>query len=191
MIQLTDIVAKVGSLIIALSVFVNSSFGQSVDQDALIKAKKMLHKAIEDGEFAGAAYLVWKDGKQLHFEVAGLRDIEANAVQQPDTLMAIASMTKPITAVAAMILYERGKFRLDDPVSKFIPAFEKSEVIIENGEDFKLIPANRQITIRDVLSHSTGIMYGWKVDNYERISKYAAKPRSSTSSLLAVTSSPR
>ena len=89
----------------------------------------MLLEAIEDGEFAGAAHLVWKDGKQLHFEVAGLRDIEANAVQQPDTLMAIASMTKPVTAVAAMVLYDRGKFQLDDPVSKFIPAFEKSEVI--------------------------------------------------------------
>ena len=120
--------------------------------------------------------MVCKDGNVLHFEVAGLSNLETGAVQKRDTMMLIASMTKPVTAVAAMVLFDQGRFQLDDPIEKFIPAFANAEVIVEDGDGFKRVPANRPISVRDVLSHSTGISYGhmMPVPNYDRVSSHVA-----------------
>ena len=85
-------------------------------------------------------------------------------------LLRIYSMTKPITSVAAMTLFEQGEFKLDDPVSKFIPEFEKTTVLVEDGDSTKAVPARRQITIRDVFRHTTGFNYagGEAREYYER-----------------------
>ncbi len=132
----------------------------SISPDALLEARTLLNDAIENGNVAGAAHLVIHNGKTAYFEVAGKSDIEDGKPFEADTLLRIYSMTKPITSVAAMTLYEQGKFQLDDPVSKFIPAFEKTTVLVKDGEDVKVVPANRQITVRDVFRHTTGYSYG-------------------------------
>lgn len=173
--QLSALLRILVALVFASSVLVKASSGQGVEPAALSRAEALLHMAIEEGKFAGAAHMVWMQGKTLHFEVAGMADIESGRVQRPDDLMLIASMTKPVTAVTAMILFEQGMFQLDDPIHKYIPAFANSEVIVEDGDGFKRVPANRPITVRDVVSHSTGLGYGGKVPNYDRVSRHVAQ----------------
>ena len=84
------------------------------------------------------------------------------------------SMTKPITSVAAMTLFEQGKFQLDDPVAKYIPAFEKTTVLASDGDSQKVVPAKRQITIRDVFRHTTGFSYG---NGHPNVKEYYARER--------------
>ena len=127
---------------------------------SLALAKETLREAVENKKVAGAAHLVVRDRSVIHFEVAGKRDIEDGKPMQADTILRIYSMSKPITSVAAMTLFERGKFKLDDPVSKFIPVFEKTQVLVKDGDGFKQVPASRQITVRDVFRHTTGHSYG-------------------------------
>ena len=119
-----------------------------------------LQAAVESGAVAGAAHLVVRSGKEIYFAAAGVRDIEEKAPFERDTVMRFYSMTKPITSVAAMTLYEQGKFELDDPVAKFIPAFAETMVLEKVADDFKTVPAKRQMTVRDVFRHTTGFAYG-------------------------------
>ena len=133
--------------------------GKDISADALKRAKAGLHKAVELGEVAGGVHMVVMDGKVRYLEAAGVCDVEDKRPFKPDTLLRIYSMTKPITSVAAMTLFEQGKFQLDDPVSKFIPEFEKTTVLVEDGDSTKTVPARRQITIRDVFRHTTGFNY--------------------------------
>ena len=95
----------------------------------------------------------------MDIHATGFQDMESNTPMRTDTMFRIASMTKPITSVAVMMLYEEGKLFLTDPVSKFIPAF-KGQQVLEQGAD-KPVPARRQITIRDLLTHRSGITYGF------------------------------
>ena len=130
-----------------------------ISQKAIDNAKAALHQAVESGKIAGGAHLVVKNGKTVHFEAVGFRDIETKKPFGKDTILRIYSMTKPITSVAAMQLYEQGKFKLDDPISKYIPSFEKSSVFVKDGEPPKIVPANRPLSIRDVFRHTTGYGY--------------------------------
>lgn len=123
-------------------------------------ARKMLHTAIESGDVAGGSHLVVHQNSEAYFDAAGVRDIQSGEPFRADTILRVYSMTKPITSVTAMTLFERGKFQLDDPVSKFIPAFEKTTVLVKDGDSVEIIPARRQITIRDVFRHTTGFNYG-------------------------------
>ena len=123
-------------------------------------ARELLRNSVESGKVAGIAHLVVQNGKEIHFESAGVRDIESRKPFTDDTLLRIYSMTKPITSVAAMTLYEQDKFRLDDPVSKYIPAFANTNVLQQSDDETKIVPAIRQITVRDVFRHTTGFSYG-------------------------------
>jgi CubicO group peptidase (beta-lactamase class C family) len=104
--------------------------------------------------------MVVRNGEVVYFNVAGVRDIEDRTPLAADTIMRIYSMTKPITSVAAMMLWQRGVFKLDDPVSKYISAFEKTSVLVREGGSTEIVPAERPITVRDVFRHSTGYTYG-------------------------------
>lgn len=110
----------------------------------------------------GASVLVWKDGREAHYAQAGLADREANRPWSRDTLVSIFSMTKPVTGVALMQLWEQGRFRLDDPVSAYLPAFAHMQV--QAGVDAAgkpvFVPASRPITIRDLMRHTAGFAYG-------------------------------
>jgi CubicO group peptidase (beta-lactamase class C family) len=100
-------------------------------------------------------------GKVAQFEACGLMDIEDGKPMKRDTIFRIYSMSKPITSVAAMILYEEGKLKLDDPVSKYIPEFEGSRVVTDrNAEEVSTVPAEREMTVRDLMRHTSGLTYG-------------------------------
>src|SRR5215831_9985130 len=113
---------------------------------------------VADGRTAGAAVLVWKDGKEAYFGSAGFADREAARPMSRDAIAQIYSMTKPVTGVALMQLWEQGKFGLDDPLSRYLPAFASMRVYA--GKDSAGQPiyraAARPITVRDIMRHTAG-----------------------------------
>ena len=118
---------------------------------------------IDAGDFSGAVTLVARKGRVIHFEAQGLRDIEMNKPMSVDSVFQLASMTKPITAVAVLMLMEQGKLLLGDPVSTFIPEF-KDQMVAEwnlpndpRGAGRRLVRANREITLQDLLTHTSGM----------------------------------
>jgi CubicO group peptidase (beta-lactamase class C family) len=114
---------------------------------------------IDRNEAAGIVTLIMRDGRMVDIHATGFQDKESNTPMRTNTMFRIASMTKPITSVAVMMLYEEGKLFLTDPVSKFIPAF-KGQMVLEQGAD-KPVPARRQTNLRDLLTHRSGITYGF------------------------------
>lgn len=112
---------------------------------------------VDRHEVSGVVTLIAREGKTVDTFAVGQADIEKNVPMKTDSIFRIASMSKPITSVAIMMLYEEGKLLLNDPVSKFIPAFKSSQVL----EDGKPVAARRAITIRDLLTHRSGITYGF------------------------------
>ena len=119
-------------------------------------------KYIQNGKLAGIQTLVARKGKVVHFKSTGLRDVENNKKIEKDTIFRIYSMTKPITSVALMQLFEQGLFQLADPVSKFLPEFKKPKVFLSGSyPHFMTSPAEREITIRDLLTHTAGLTYGF------------------------------
>jgi CubicO group peptidase (beta-lactamase class C family) len=116
---------------------------------------------VDRKEAAGIVTLIAREGKTVDLHAVGFADIEKNVPMKTDSIFRIASMTKPVTSVAVMMLFEEGKLFLTDPVSKFIPAFKGSTVIEGAGPEAKSGPARRAITIRDLLTHRSGITYGF------------------------------
>jgi len=119
----------------------------------------------------GTVTLVARRGEVVHFEARGYMDVESQKPMRRDAMFRIASMTKPITSVALMMLYEEGKFQLRDPVSKFIPSFANqmvSSTSDASGQTGELVPARRAATIRDMLTHTAGLSnsYRGNVDYY-------------------------
>ena len=118
----------------------------------------------ETGRDAAAGYviLVARDGKLVYSAAVGMQDREQGVPMSLDTRFRIFSMTKPVTSVAVLILYEEGKLQLDDPVSRFLPAFERSQVFVGVDADGKprTEPARQPITVRQLLAHTAGLGYG-------------------------------
>src|SRR5262249_32471210 len=98
------------------------------------------------------------EGKVVDVHTNGFQDVENKTPMKTDTIFRIASMTKPVTSVAILMLYEEGKLLLNDPVSRYIPAFRQTRVANADGTT---TPATRQITIRDLLTHRSGLSYGF------------------------------
>ena len=161
----TGIAAVLGALVIAACSLRTADDPSSlqletVSRDALDAARLELDKRIASESIAGGAHMVVRNGVVVYFHVAGVRDIEDRSPLEADTIMRIYSMSKPITSVAAMTLWQQGKFKLDDPVAKFIPAFENTRVLVQQGDSTEFVPPERPITVRDVFRHSTGYTYG-------------------------------
>jgi CubicO group peptidase (beta-lactamase class C family) len=130
--------------------------------ERLQRIAKLVQQYIDSNWIAGAIALVAKDGNIVYHKAIGYDDRPANKLLQKDAIWRIASQTKAITSVGIMMLYEEGKFLLDDPISKYIPVFRKPVVIDKfNKADttYTTIPAKREITIRDLLTHTSGISY--------------------------------
>jgi len=123
-------------------------------------------KYIDTGKLPGVLTLVARRGEIAHFSALGMMDVENNKPTNEDTIFRIYSMTKAITTVALMMLYEEGKFQLNDPVHMYLPEWENTEVWV-SGEypDFKSRPQDRPMTIRDLLSHQSGLTYGFNDTN--------------------------
>ncbi|RIK44850.1 MAG: hypothetical protein DCC55_01215 [Chloroflexi bacterium] len=112
------------------------------------------------GELAGAATMVWQAGKVVQVDAVGWRDVEAKLPIERDTLFRIASMTKPITSTAAFMLFEEGRFALDDPITRWAPEFAEMRVLRSpTGPLDQTDPARRPITFADLLTHRAGLTY--------------------------------
>ena len=124
-----------------------------------------VQRSIDEKRIAGAVTLVAHRGHVAWFKAQGMADREAGKPMRPDTMFRICSMTKPITSAAVMMLYEEGHFLLDDPVSKYLPEFKNPKVLVKpaSGAPYT-IPATHEITIRDLLRHTSGITYHWNED---------------------------
>ncbi|TAK18113.1 MAG: class A beta-lactamase-related serine hydrolase [Acidobacteria bacterium] len=130
----------------------------STERAARIDA--VFNQYVDDGRLPGAVLLVLQDGKPVYERAFGWSDKEAGRKMAPDALFRIASQTKAITATAVMILMEEGKLLINDPVSKYLPAFSKTTVAMRTPQGVEIVPAKRRITIRDLLTHTAGISYG-------------------------------
>ncbi|MCY2936322.1 MAG: serine hydrolase [Planctomycetota bacterium] len=137
-----------------------SAFGLEIKSETMEKARSELRKAVADGQVVAASHLVVVDGKPVYHEVVGLSDSDDKSPFKADSIVRIYSMSKALTSVAAMTLFDQGKFQLDDPVSKYIPAFAKTTVLEKDGDSWKTVPAKRQITVRDLFRHTSGYSYG-------------------------------
>ena len=132
------------------------------DPQALAQAPAALRAAIEGGDLAGAVTLIWREGEIAQVETMGRRDVETGAPMTRDTLFRIASMTKPVTSVAALMLMEEGKLTLTDPITKWAPEFADMRVLKSAaGPLEETYPAPRDITIEDLLTHRAGLAYGF------------------------------
>ena len=130
--------------------------------ERLERISKTVQQSIDDKRIAGAVTLVARHGHVVWFKAQGMSDREAGKPMRPDSIFRICSMSKPITSTAVMMLYEEGKFLLDDPISKYLPEFKDPKVLVKpaNGPSYT-IPATREITIRDLLRHTSGLTYNW------------------------------
>jgi CubicO group peptidase (beta-lactamase class C family) len=126
---------------------------------------------VDDGKIAGAVVAVARHGKVAHIGTVGYRDLASKSPMTEDTIFAIASMTKPITCVAAMMLVEEGKLRLDDPVEKFVPAMKGLRVLGDAKEDtdaaLATVPARRTMLVRHLFAHTSGLSYGFVMTGSE------------------------
>ena len=131
------------------------------EQDRRSPIASAIGAIVDAGQLAGAAALVWRDGAVVESACLGCRDIEAGLPIERDTIFRIASMTKPITSTAALMLFEEGKFALDDPIAKWAPEFSAMRVLHSpTGPLDRTDPAQRPITFEDLLTHRSGITYG-------------------------------
>src|SRR5512143_1137645 len=116
---------------------------------------------VDAGALAGAATLIWRDGKVVQIGTVGWRDVEGRLPIERDTLFRIASMTKPITSTAALTLFDEGRFALDDPITRWVPEFSHMRVLRSaNSPLDQTYPAERPIMFRDLLTHTSGLTYG-------------------------------
>ena len=158
-------------LLIAMTAAVAQEFPAAKPESVGLSSERLerigttVQRSIDDKRIAGAVTFVSRRGRVAWFKAQGMADREGGKPMRPDTMFRICSMTKPITTVAAMILYEEGRFLLDDPVSKYLPEFKNPKVLVKpaSGEPYS-IPATREITIRDLMRHTSGITYSWNAD---------------------------
>ncbi|ADY54101.1 beta-lactamase [Pseudopedobacter saltans DSM 12145] len=135
-----------------------------IKEDNLHSIDSLLGSALINNWTAGATALVAKEGQVVYYKGFGFKDRENKALMFPGDLFRIASMTKPIVSVAALQLVEEGKLKLDDPVSKYIPQFKNAQVLDsfnESDTSYTTVPANKEITIRNLFTHTSGIGYGF------------------------------
>ena len=125
--------------------------------ERLERITAMTQRYVDEKKLAGVATLVARRGKIVHFEAVGQRGAEDDRPLAKDALFRIYSMTKPITAVAAMMLYEEGKFQLSDPVAKFVPELADPNVLV----DGELVPAEKTMNMQHLLTHTAGLSYGF------------------------------
>ena len=130
-----------------------------VSTERLERIRPVMQGYVDAGNLPGFLTVVARHGKIVHFETIGMRDVENNKPVEPDTIFRIYSMSKPITSVAVMMLYEEGRFQLGTPVSKFIPEFKNMKVY--NEDQTEILDAKKEITIKHLLMHTAGLTYGW------------------------------
>jgi CubicO group peptidase (beta-lactamase class C family) len=130
-----------------------------MSSEKLDKVKSVVQAAVDNHQTAGVLLVVARHGKTVMFDTFGKMDIEAGKAMRPDAIFRIYSMTKPVTSVAAMMLCEEGRFQLDDPVAKYLSEFKGVRVHAGKGDE--TVEAKREVTIRDLMRHTSGLTYGF------------------------------
>ncbi len=130
-----------------------------VSTERLEEIAPALQAYVDKGQLPGFLTVIARKGKIAHFEPLGMRDVENQKPVEPDTIFRIYSMSKPITSVAVMILYDEGHLKLDDPVEMYIPAFKDMKVY--NKEQTEAHAAKNKMTVKHLLTHTSGLTYGW------------------------------
>ena len=143
-----------------------SHVSASFSRAKLQRVGEYIRQEIAAGTIPGAVMLIQQHGHPVYFESFGVRDVASGRPMTADTIFRIYSMSKAITSVAAMMLVEDGKLALDDPVSKYIPAFANVKVGVEKTDEsgksaLSLVPLDRPMTIEDLLRHTSGLTYGF------------------------------
>ena len=130
--------------------------------ERLTRISTLMQRYVDDGKLAGIIATVARRGQTTYLEKFGMMDIEAHKPMEFDAIFRIASMTKPITSVAVMMLYEEGHFHLNTPVSDFIPGFKDTKVFVRETDDgIEVADLERPITFRHLFTHTAGLSYGW------------------------------
>ncbi|MGH9148301.1 MAG: serine hydrolase domain-containing protein, partial [Vicinamibacterales bacterium] len=172
----TAIVAAIAFLVLPVEAELTKARPEEVglSSERLQRIQDAMRRHIEAGDFSGAVTLVARKGRLAHLEAHGFMDLETKTPMPGTAVFRIASMTKPVIAVAILMMMEEGKLRLSDPVSRFIPEFKtlKYAVPLEASgrgagpgtppaeTPFYTVPTNREITIRDLLTHTSGLVSG-------------------------------
>jgi len=139
-----------------------SAIAEKFSLERLNRIDKQIEQYIDSGWVKGVDAFIARNGKIVYYKAFGMADAEKNIPMKTDAIFRIASQTKAITSVAVMMLFEEGKFLLDDPISKYIPSFAHPKVLVEfNPKDssYTTIVAKREVTIRDLLTHTSGVDY--------------------------------
>ncbi|MFM9962341.1 MAG: serine hydrolase domain-containing protein [Planctomycetaceae bacterium] len=142
------------SVLLACLFFVAGANQLSAAEPSVASA---LQPFVESGSLAGAVTVVANKDKVLSLETVGFMDVGAKQAMKPDSLFWIASMSKPITGTAVMLLVDEGKLKLDDPIEKYLPEFKELQVAVANGAELK--KPSRLVTVRDVMSHTSGMPF--------------------------------
>ena len=147
--------------------------GAHFNRQKLERIGDFFRDEIANGKIPGAVLLIQQHGKPVYHEFFGVRDVATGLPMTDDTIFRLYSMSKPITNVAAMMLVDEGRLRLDDPVARYIPSFAETKVgvqkIADNGEKaLELVPVRRPITIQDLMTQTSGIVYGFYGDGMVR-----------------------
>ena len=125
-----------------------------------------LDEQVTGGRLAGAGVMIARGGRTAFFETAGHADKEASLAFEKDTIVRIYSMTKPVTSVAAMMLYEQGCFQLDDAIAAYLPEFADMRVWAGGAGDIThAVPADGPITVKQLMTHTSGLTYGFMSSN--------------------------
>ncbi len=152
-----------------------------MSSERLARIRTAMQRYVDKKLVPGVVTLVARRGRVVHLEAVGLRDAESQAPMTTDVIFRIASMTKPITSVAAMMLYEEGHFLLSDPISKWLPEFKdmKVAVPVDKGADaenaYTLVPASRPITIKHLLTHTAGLANAYRGVTQPEYAKASAR----------------
>lgn len=134
-----------------------------LDPDRLARIDQLTHAYVDDGRFPFVQLLVSRRGEIVHHDLYGFADRDSDRPIRDDCIVRVYSMTKPVTSVALMMLYEQGKVLLEDPVSKYLPAFAEPRVFESgNHQRYETREAAREITVHDVLTHMSGLTYGFQ-----------------------------
>ncbi|MEE9516456.1 MAG: serine hydrolase domain-containing protein, partial [Candidatus Adiutricales bacterium] len=156
-----------------------------MSSERLERIRPVMQRYVDHKKVPGVATLIARHGKVVYLDTVGYRDVEAGALMETDTIFRIASMTKPITSVALMTLFEEGRFLLSSPIKKWIPEFSDPMVARLNlpgkdglGTPYELVPAARDISIRHLLTHTAGLASSYRgvlQRDLAKISEYHGK----------------
>ena len=156
-----NLLSKMRFVVPAVALFFSAQILADVEQARLDAVAADLKARIDEGKLSGAVVMVAQDGEVLMHEAMGYQNVEDQVPMSKDTIFRIFSMTKPVTGTALMMLWDEGKFQLDDPVEMHLPELAGMQVFVEQNEDGSWVtePADHPMTVRELMSHTGGLVY--------------------------------